>query len=184
MSRPSRPSRTTTLRETIEETLSATDLMIPQEIADKVLGEVHDYEEALREALPEYVRFVMAQARIRRVPEELAVLTAQDTEYNFAPDDLLTESEQKTQKKLLKARGSAKVNAIRNEWQSHFKDRVFNGKVYVLFGDMTPQDLYGAANFLRDKAATFSNKAAYYERIATAVPEGGKVGDLTDYPTA
>lgn len=173
-----------TLRETIEATLSATDLMIPQEIAEKVLGEVNDYEEALREALPEYVRFVMAQARIRRVPTELAVLTAQDAEYNFASDDLLSEPEQQTQKKLLKARGSAKVNAIRNEWQSHFKDRVFNGSVYVLFGDMTAQDLYGAANFLRDKAKTFNNKATYYEQIAVSVPEGGRVKDLTDDPTA
>ena len=173
-----------TLRETIEQTLESTDLMVPQEIAERVLGQVEDYEDALKEALPEYVRFVMAQARIRRVPAELDALTAQETEYHFAPDDLLSESGQKTQKKLLKARGSAKVDAIRNEWQSHFKDRVFNGKVYVLFGDMTAQDLYGAANFLRDKAATFTNKAAYYERIASAVPEGGKVGDLTDDPTS
>ena len=173
-----------TLRETIEETLNTTDLMIPQEIAERVFGQVEDYEDALKEALPEYVRFVMAQARIRRVPAELDVILAQETEYHFAPDDLASDEGQKTQKRLLKARGSAKVDAIRNEWQSHFKDRVFNGKVYVLFGDMTAQDLYGAANFLRDKAATFSNKAAYYERIASAVPEGGKVGDLTDDPTS
>ena len=50
------------LRETIEETLNTTDLMIPQEIAERVFGQVEDYEDALREALPEYVRFVMAQA--------------------------------------------------------------------------------------------------------------------------
>ena len=118
-----------TLRETIEQTLESTDLMVPQEIAARVLGQVEDYEDALKEALPEYVRFVMAQARIRRVPAELDALTAQEAEYHFAPDDLLSESGQKTQKKLLKARGSAKVDAIRNEWQSHFKDRVFNGKV-------------------------------------------------------
>lgn len=173
-----------TLREIIETTLENTGLMIPKEIADRVLGEVNDYEEALREALPEYVRFVMAQARIRRVPTELSVLAAQEAEYKFAPDDLASDAEQKTQKKLLKARGSAKVNAIRNEWQSHFKDRVFNGTEYVLFGEMTEHDLYGAANFLREKAATFTNKASYYERIARAVPEGGRVKDLTDDPTA
>ena len=39
-----------TLRETIEQTLESTDLMVPQEIAERVLGQVEDYEEALPEA--------------------------------------------------------------------------------------------------------------------------------------
>lgn len=162
-----------------------TTLTTVQEISAEIMKRLTpaQYEDALTEALPKYVQHLMAaQRRVIPVPE----IGVHELE-TFAEDDLLApdvaEIAVEHKRALLKSRGSARVDAIRNEWQRHFKDRVWNGTRYMLFGDMTAVDLKGAADSLRDQAASYVGKAERYDAIAAALLDGGRVSDLVDDPT-
>lgn len=150
----------------------------PREVAWRVFCQIEDDDvsDALGLTLPEYVRSRIAQRRVWVDPVEPEA-------EKFAPDDLLSPDGQKVQKKLLKARGSSRVNAIRTEWQRHFADRLGlpNGR-WVLFGEATAADLREAAGMLRTTATALVGKADYYETLAEHVGTG-KVSDLTSDPT-
>lgn len=158
----------------------------PQDIAFELFREIDPdaYEEVLLKVLPAYVRHWLAERRRWRAEPKVEALE----EETFAPDDLLSDEGQVVQEvkktRMLQARGSSRVNAMRTEWQRHFKDRVWNGERYMEFGDMNAKDLIGAANALRKQADSMTGKAAYYEKIAEAVAvQNVLVQDLTDDPT-
>lgn len=151
----------------------------PKEIAWRVFCalEDDDHADALQVTLPEYVRSRVAQRRVWVDP------VTEEPDEKFAPDDLLSDEGQRVQKKLHKAKGSARVNMIRSEWQRHFADRLGlpNGR-WVLFGEATAADLLEAAGMLRSTATALVGKATYYETLAEHVGTG-KVSDLTSDPT-
>lgn len=166
----------------LEEIVTNHEAASPKELTELLLDElpVVDYRETLSTVLPVYIRQWLSERRVWREPTV-------EKEETFAPDDLLSDDGQKVQRRLLKARGSARVNSIRNEWQRHYDDSLWNGVKYIKFGDATADDLIGAAESLRVAAkAEFEGKQAkaeYYEKIAAALPQGGRVRDLPDDPT-
>lgn len=169
----------------LEKAVTENEAASPRELTTLVLGmmEESDYFDALDKALPVYIRSWLASRRVWRenTPEEPE---------RFAPDDLLAPDVQEIvrtqEKRTLKARGSARVAAIRTEWQRHFSDSLWNGEKYIKFGDATAADLLGASTSLRTTAkAEYEgkvSKAEYYEKIAQAVGNG-KVSDLEYDPT-
>ena len=173
------------LNDLLEHLISTSDATSPRELAHEAFTHIdaNDYEDVLRKALPEYVRWWLAERRRWRETPETPV----PEPLTYAPDDLLSDEGaqivQANNTKMLKARGSARVTAIRNEWQRHFTDRVWNGERYMLFGEMTAVDLKGAAHALRKQADTLSGKAEYYERIASTLGDAKMVQDLTEDPT-
>lgn len=175
----------TDLSTLLEEIVTTTDKVTPREISEEAVDRLTEYEDVLRQVLPTYVRQWLADRRVYKEP------VAPVQEESFAPDDLLSDEGQKgqakKQKTMLRARGSAKVQAIRTEWQRHFNDSLWNGERYIKFGDATSVDLKGAADSLRTTAkaeyAGKINKAEYYEKIADALGDSRKVRDLTQDPT-
>lgn len=168
----------------LEEIITTSALTSPNDIAVRAIGKLSsdDYLTVLQNTLGRYVSYYMADRRRSNILEEPAVV-----EENFAPDDLLAEDVQEIvetqQKKMLKARGSARVNAIRTEWQRHFDDSIWNGTSHIKFGDATAVDLKGAAKALRTQADAFNGKAERYNKIATVLGDSKRVRDLTDDPT-
>lgn len=156
----------------------------PRELTTLALADLDetDYFATLDKVLPVYVRQWLSTRRVWR--ENTPVVPVEQT---FAPDDLLSDEGQATAKKVLKARGSARVSAIRNEWQRHFADSLWTGEGYIKFGDATANDLTCAATSLRTSAkAEYEgkvSKAEYYEAIASALPAGARVRDLDADPT-
>ena len=175
----------------LEAVVTETPSASRRDIADEVLSHltVAERAEALETALPAYIGVWMSERRQWR-PEPLPA-AFQDLEPQFAADDLLSGPAQQIetlrQNKMLKARGSAKVNATRDEWQRHFADSLWTGAKTVKFGDATAEDLLAAAAVHRDKAkANFDSmleKAAWYEGIAETLQGSQKVRDLTNDPT-
>lgn len=170
------------LNDILEGLVTGTTAASPAELTARTLDilPTEEYWDALETALPVYIRQWLSDRRKRKTP------TLPEPE-SFAPDDLLADDVQVIAKKMAKARGSAAVAAIRNEWRRHWTDSVYNGTRYIKFGDATATDLLNAANALRSSAkneyAGKMGKADYYEKIAAALPENGRVRDLTSDPT-
>lgn len=183
----------TELNVILEKIVTNTPKASPLEITTEVIEalESADYVAVLEKTLPVYIRQWLAG---RRQWREASVEETPVPEATFAPDDLLSDDQQEVAREvvqskkttMLRARGSARVNAVRTEWQRHFSDSLWNGQRYIKFGDATADDLLGAAESLRTTAKAEYNgkiaKSEYYERIANALGTR-RVRDLTDDPT-
>lgn len=176
------------LNELLEKALADNPGSSPAALAKMVAPDLLDDAQAtLERVLPYYIRSWLSERRNWKPSAPPA-----PNEERFAPDDLLSDEgqriEQVRQKKMLRARGSARVNAMREEWRRHFLDSLFvPSKGYIPFGEATAEDLVAAAESLRENGKKeYEGKLAradYYEKIAAALNPGQRVSDLDSDPT-
>lgn len=174
-----------TLDSKIEDILTTTDITDTSLIARNVILSLtpDEYLIVLGQTMPAYVRDYIVKRRM--VKPVVDVVPQVEKEYDFAPDDLLSDEGQQHQEEAKKKRiatvGSAKVAAIRTEWQRHFDDLVFNGSEMKKYGDFNADDLRGAAATLEAGAKITLNKAERYRNLADAL--GNKrIRDFKDSP--
>lgn len=173
------------INDIIESIVVGTENVTPREISAELFPQIpsEEHAQALQAVLPAYVRDYLATRRVWKPVQEPAPVE----EETYAPDDLLADDVQEIQEKVVKtklrARGSARVNSIRTEWQRHYDDTLWNGAEYLKFGDATAVDLKGAAMQLRGSAEASIKKAVWYEEVASHLGDSKRVRDLTDDPT-
>lgn len=176
---------TINLDEALEHLVTSTEEKTPTELTYLLMAmiDTDDYEAVLFKALPQYVRYWISQRRVWR--EEPALLPLEEEQ--FAPDDLLTPEGQDIQRKIISSKRTSRTGGIAErvsaEWQRHFRDRIWNGSQYILFGEATAVDLKGAAVSLRSQAISLHTKADYYDQVASHLGDTKRVADLTTDPT-
>ena len=152
-----------TTNELIRYVLENTTLTHPRDVAGEVLrllDRAHDqgeglaaYRDALAEALPTYVSVEFSRTRM----------------LNPVVDDATPVRE---------PAGSAKVAACRNDWDARKNTPVWLPRGWKRLADCTAADLLTLPATLRDRAAKVTAKAAWYEALADALPEGATVAAL------
>lgn len=161
-----------TTNEFIRYALENTTLTDPRDVAGEVLhllDRAHDqgegpaaYRDALAEVLPTYVSVEFSRTRMLN---PVAVVV----------DDVTPVRE---------PAGSAKVAACRNDWNARKNTPVWLPDGWKRLADCTADDLLTLAATLRDRAEKVAAKAAWYEALADALPEGATVAALDTDPTA
>ena len=158
-------------RERIQRLLDATELSSPHDVARALLNELDNtpdradaYRGALIDVLPTYVSVEFSRARM--LSPVAAVVDADDA----APREPV---------------GSAKVAACRDDWAARKNTPVsLPGGTWKRLADCTATDLLAVAGKLREVADKTNAKAAWYETLADALPEGATVAALDADPTA
>jgi len=148
------------LPEYVREVIDGTDLASPAEIAEHIVNTLdpHQLRAALRQALPTYVRAVVAHERTKtRLGGMLPPVTGSGP---TGPPNT-----------------SAKVRAIRNAapgWKQALHDRIHvGGGNWKLLGDCTYDDLLFAANERRAYAKRNSEAADRFDRLAALLHRVG-----------
>lgn len=78
--------------------------------------------------------------------------------------------------------GSAKVDAVRSDWQARLNTPLNVGGEWKRLADCTADDLHQVAADLRVMADRLTSKADYYDDLAQHIPAGRTVGSLTADP--
>lgn len=131
----------------------------PKTVASQVLADLtpEQYEAALVEVLPSYVRLVFSRRRML-TPEVADVLP--------------------------KTAGSSKVAAVRRDAQSRYV-RMLETPIPVESGwkrlaDCTRDEVLSYADALHEQAEATEAKALWYERLAGRLSDGQRVADLPE----
>ncbi|MGN8689856.1 hypothetical protein ACTND8_08130 [Atopobiaceae bacterium HCP3S3_F7] len=158
--------------ERIRRLLDNTELSNPHDVAGALLNELDNtlpiaaradlYRATLAEVLPTYVGVEFSRTRMLN---PVAVVV----------DDVTPVRE---------PAGSAKVAACRNDWNARKNTPVWLPNGWKRLADCTADDLLALAATLRDRAEKVAAKAAWYEALADALPEGATVAALDTDPTA
>lgn len=122
---------------------------------------------------------LIAEEMLTRIPDELKVETLQAALASWVRQEL---GRQRMLSPVSASGFSAKVAAIRADWQHRLRERVCVGEVWKELGDCTPADLRTMAADLRAMAAKLTGKADYYDELASHVPAEGTVRDLAADP--
>lgn len=122
----------------------------------------------------------IAAALLERIPEEaradaLTEVLAPWVQVAISRDRMLSPVR-------LGSTHSAKVAAVRLDWQSRLSTPLNVAGAWKRLAECTAADLRVVATELQERAHRMVAKADYYLELADHVPEGGTVGMLSDDP--
>lgn len=119
----------------------------------------------------------VAAELLRRIPTQLRVVVLSQILAPWVRDEM-------SRRRMLPSVGvgSAKVAAVRADWENRLNTPLRVGDGWKRLADCTASDLYRVSTDLRVMASRSLEKAAYYENLAAHVPEGGTVGMLAAEP--